>query len=238
MSQVLQLESVDAYYGASHVLHGVSLSVDVGEAVVLIGRNGAGKSTTMRAIMGLTGLGAGEMSWRGRSIKGMPTHRIARLGIGLVPDTRRMFAALSVGENLELGVKAPAEGHTGRVWDVPRVLELFPALQSLLKRRSGALSGGQQQLLAIARTLVGNPSLLLLDEPMEGLAPVIVEELGERLSALRQEGVSMLLSEQNLTLTRRLADRAYVLETGYVRHEGTLKELEANPQAWARYVAF
>jgi len=238
MSEALRLEGVDAYYGASHVLHGVSLRVDVGEAVVLIGRNGAGKSTTMRAIMGLTGLGAGELSWRGRSIKGLATHRIARLGVGLVPDTRRMFAALTVAENLELGIKAPAEGFSGRVWDIPRVLELFPALRSMLGRRSGALSGGQQQMLAIARTLVGNPSLLLLDEPMEGLAPVIVEELGERLAALRQEGISMLLSEQNLTLTRRLADRACVLETGYVRHEGTLQELEANPETWSRYVAF
>lgn len=238
MSEALRLDGIDAYYGASHVLHGLSLRVDVGEAVVLIGRNGAGKSTTMRAIMGLTDIGAGALSWRGRSIKGMPTHRIARLGIGLVPDTRRMFAALTVAENLQLGIKAPAEAINGRGWDVPRVLELFPALRALLERRSGALSGGQQQMLAIARTLVGNPSLLLLDEPMEGLAPVIVEELGERLSALRQEGVSMLLSEQNLTLTRRLVDRAYVLETGYVRHEGTLKQLEADPEAWARYVAF
>ncbi len=238
MSQMLRLDGVDAYYGASHVLHGVSLAVEAGEAVVLIGRNGAGKSTTMRAIMGLVRVGSGDVLLRGTSIKGMATHRIARAGIGLVPDTRRMFAGLTVEENLELGIKAAAPEHVGGVWDVSRVLEMFPALKSILGRRSGALSGGQQQMLAIARTLVGNPSLLLLDEPMEGLAPVIVEELGERLASLRQEGVSMLISEQNLGLTRRLADRAYVLETGYVRHEGRLADLEANPEAWARYVAF
>ena len=238
MMSMLELSSVDAYYGQSHVLHGVSLTIEPGEAVLLIGRNGAGKTTTMRAIMGLAAVGHGEIRLHGRPLTGLATHRIARLGIGLVPDTRRMFAGLTVAENLELGCKMPAAGFAGQPWDLPRALGLFPALRPLLGRRAGALSGGQQQMLAIARTLVGNPSLLLLDEPMEGLAPVIVEELAARLVALRREGLSMLLSEQNLALTRALADRAYVLETGYVRHQGTLAELEADTQAWSRFVAF
>ena len=239
MTAMLELAGVDAFYGASHVLHGVSLKVEPGEAVVLIGRNGAGKTTTMHAIMGLVSVGGGAIRFQGRPLTGLATHTIARLGVGLVPDTRRMFGALSVAENLELGLKPPARGAAPRqLWDVARALELFPALKPLLGRRAGALSGGQQQMLAIARTLVGNPSLLLLDEPMEGLAPVIVEELAARLVALRKEGLSMLLSEQNLSLTRALADRAYVLETGYVRHEGALAALEADTEAWARYVAF
>ena len=238
MSAMLELAGVDAFYGASHVLHAVSLQVEPGEAVVLIGRNGAGKTTLMRAIMGLVTVGPGEIRFEGRPVTGLATHRIARLGIGLVPDTRRMFGALTVMENLELGLKQPAAGNSRAIWDIARALELFPALKAMLGRRAGALSGGQQQMLAIARTLVGNPSLLLLDEPMEGLAPVIVEELAARLVALRKEGLSMLLSEQNLALTRALADRAYVLETGYVRHAGTLGQLEADPGAWARFVAF
>ena len=243
MTAMLEFSAVDAYYGQSHVLHGVSLTIEPGEAVLLIGRNGAGKTTTMRAIMGLATVGHGEIRFQGRPVTGLATHRIARRGVGLVPDTRRMFAALTVAENLELGLKAlasdpSAPAKSRQIWDVPRALNLFPALQPLLGRRAGALSGGQQQMLAIARTLVGNPSLLLLDEPMEGLAPVIVEELAARLVALRKEGLAMLLSEQNLALTRALADRAYVLETGYVRHQGTLAELEADPQAWSRYVAF
>ena len=238
MTAMLEINGIDAFYGRSHVLHGVSLKVEAGEAVLLVGRNGAGKTTTMRAIMGLTTIGRGEVLLDGQPMTGLATHLIARAGIGLVPDTRRMFAALTVAENLELGLKAPAKGQSGQAWTIPRALDLFPALKPLLSRRAGALSGGQQQMLAIARTLVGNPKLLLLDEPMEGLAPVIVEEVADRLVALRKEGLSMVLAEQNLSLSRALADRVYVLETGYVRHEGRLAELEANPEAWSRYVAF
>ena len=238
MTAMLELDGIDAFYGRSHVLHGVSLKVEPGECVLLIGRNGAGKTTTMRAVMGLASIGRGEVLFEGRPMTGLATHVIARAGIGLVPDTRRMFAALTVGENLELGVKAPPRQHNNTRWTIPRALDLFPALKPLLARRAGALSGGQQQMLAIARTLVGNPRLLLLDEPMEGLAPVIVEEVAARLVALRKDGMSMVLAEQNLSLSRALADRAYVLETGCVRHEGRLAELEANTEAWSRYVAF
>ena len=238
MSELLVLERVDAYYGASHVLQGVSLTVGAGEVVLLIGRNGAGKTTVMRTIMGLVATQGARIAFRGQDVRGMPPHRIARLGIGLVPEDRRMFAKLSVRENLEVGRKGPAEGHAGSTWEMERVFELFPALQPLQDRKAGTLSGGQQQMLTIARTLMGNPTLLLLDEPAEGLAPVLAQGLAEQLVRLRSEGLAMLISEQNLSFARSLAGRAYVMESGCVRHHGTLAELDADPAAWTQYVAF
>ncbi len=239
MSGLLELDSVDAFYGMSHVLHRVSLSVGVGEVVLLLGRNGAGKSTIMRTIMGLVATrGAGRMCYAGRDITRLPPHQIAHLGIGLVPEDRRMFAKLTVRDNLELGRKAAPGAAQGESWDLQRVLALFPALADLQTRRAGTLSGGQQQMLTIARALMGNPQLLMLDEPAEGLAPIVVEALAQQLALLRTRGLSMLLSEQNLTFSRALADRAYVIETGYVRHQGTLAELDANPQAWTPYISF
>jgi branched-chain amino acid transport system ATP-binding protein len=232
----LTVEKVDAFYGSSHALHKVSLTVQPGEVVLLLGRNGAGKTTIMRAIMGLMARTTGHVRYGERDILGLPPHRIARLGLGLVPESRRMFARLTVRENLALGRKTGVDGDT--VWDVPRILVLFPDLAALLDRRSGTLSGGQQQMVAIARTLMGNARLLLLDEPAEGLAPILVEQLAGQLVKLRGEGLSMLVSEQNLTFARALADRAYIIEGGSVRHHGAIADLMAHPDAWSRYITF
>lgn len=190
----------------------------------------------MRTIMGLMEKTTGRARYGDHDILGQPPHRIARLGIGLVPEDRRMFARLTVGENLALGQKAGPDGVAA--WKLPRVLALFPELTALLDRRAGTLSGGQQQMVAIARTLMGNAQLLLLDEPAEGLAPILVEQLATQLRRLRDEGLSMIISEQNLTFAQALADRAYVLEGGSVRHHGVVAELLSHPDAWSRYIAF
>ena len=237
MPDLLAVEGIDAFYGASHVLHGVSLTVAAGEVVLLLGRNGAGKTTTLRSLLGLVTVKQGRIAFRGQTITCLSPHRISRLGLGLVPEDRRMFARLTVRENLELGRKAPAEGG-GAPWTFARVFGLFPALAELLERKAGTLSGGQQQMVTIARTLMGNPSLLLLDEPAEGLAPVVVEDLAEQLAALRGEGLSMVISEQNLSFARALGDRAYVMESGRVRYSGTIFDLAANPEAWTSSIAF
>jgi branched-chain amino acid transport system ATP-binding protein len=236
VNPLLAIEGLDACYGPSLVLHGLSMTVSAGEAVLLLGRNGAGKTTTMRTIMGLVATRAGRISYMEREILGLPPHRIAQLGIGLVPEDRRMFSRLTVRENLELGRKPAPDGNSS--WNMDRVIGLFPALASLLDQKSGTLSGGQKQMVAIARTLMGNASLLLLDEPAEGLAPVIVDGLSAQLVALRAQGLSMILSEQNLTFARALADRVYVMESGTIRYQGTMAELDADPDAWTRYVAF
>jgi branched-chain amino acid transport system ATP-binding protein len=236
VSDTLNVESVDAFYGPSHVLHGVTLTVAPGEVVLLLGRNGAGKTTIMRTIMGLVEKTAGRVHYGDHDILGLPPHRIARLGIGLVPEDRRMFGHLTVRNNLVLGRKAGPDGATA--WDVPRILELFPDIAGLVDRRAGTLSGGEQQMVAIARTLMGNARLLLLDEPAEGLAPILVEQLAAQLTRLRGEGLSMVISEQNLTFARALADRAYVLESGSVRHHGTVADLLSHLDTWSRYIAF
>jgi branched-chain amino acid transport system ATP-binding protein len=235
-AQLLHVERLDAFYGASHVLHGVNLSMRAGEVILLLGRNGTGKTTLMKALMGLVTTRAVRFELNGYDLLGAPPHRIARLGVGLVPEDRRMFGKLTVAENLALGRKAGADGRVR--WAPDRVFEVFPVLRELLGRKAGALSGGQQQMVAVARTLMGNPDLLLLDEPAEGLAPVIVDEMAVQLGKLREQGLSMIFSEQNLSFARTLADRAYVLETGYVRYEATLAELDARPQDWTKYVAF
>ena len=238
MSELLAIENIDAFYGRSHVLHAVSLTVQSGEVVLLLGRNGAGKTTIMRTVMGLVTARAGDIRLRGQRILGLASHRIAQLGIGLVPEDRRIFAKLSVRENLKLGRKPPNGDRRSGIWDFAAIFALFPALEELLDRRAGTLSGGQQQMLTIGRTLMGNPELLLLDEPAEGLAPVVVDALADRLATLRQQGLSMLISEQNLTFARSLADRAYVIESGTMQHHGTVAELDANPDKWTQYVAF
>jgi branched-chain amino acid transport system ATP-binding protein len=215
---LLAVEGVDARYGLSHVLFGVSLAAGPGEVVALLGRNGAGKTTTLRAVMGLTPVSAGRVVFAGRDITNWPPHRVCQAGVGFVPEDRRVFADLTVTENLEVG-RRPGP------WTVDAVVDFFPVLRERRRQKGGTLSGGEQQMLTIARTLVGNPSLLLLDEPSEGLAPVVVRALLDRLLALKARGQTILLSEQNLAFATRLADRAYVLEQGHVRHQGRMEAL-------------
>ena len=224
---LLAVHDIHAAYGTSRVLFGVSLDVAPGECVCLLGRNGVGKSTTMRAIMGLTPPSAGRIVWNGKDIAGLPPHRIARAGIGFVPEDRRIFAELTVLENLE--VAARAAGRSGR-WNVTAVFGLFPKLAELANRQGGYLSGGEQQMLTIGRTLMGNPELLLLDEPSEGLAPLVVEDLLAQVSRLKQHGLTILLAEQGVDFSLALADRVYVLEKGTVRFTGTAAALRDNPR--------
>jgi branched-chain amino acid transport system ATP-binding protein len=224
---LLSVEDIHAAYGSSRVLFGVSLDVAQGECVCLLGRNGVGKSTTMRAIMGLTPPVAGRVVWKDKDIAGWPPYRIARAGIGFVPEDRRIFAELTVLENLE--VAAQAAGRAGR-WDVEAVFALFPKLRELAGRQGGFLSGGEQQMLTIGRTLMGNPELLLLDEPSEGLAPLVVDNLLEQVGRLKREGLTILLAEQGVEFSLALADRVYVLEKGAVRFSGSAAELRDNPR--------
>jgi branched-chain amino acid transport system ATP-binding protein len=222
---LLSVHGIHAAYGSSRVLFGISLEVAEGECVCLLGRNGVGKTTTMRAIMGLTPPSAGRIVWKGQDIAGWPPFRIARAGIGFVPEDRRIFAELTVKENLE--VAGRAAGRPGR-WTSGAVFALFPKLEELKDRQGGSLSGGEQQMLTIGRTLMGNPELLLLDEPSEGLAPLVVEHLLEQVSALKREGLTILLAEQGVDFSLALADRVYVLEKGAVRFSGPAAELREN----------
>jgi branched-chain amino acid transport system ATP-binding protein len=228
---MLELSDVHAVYGPSHVLHGVSLRAAEGEVISLLGRNGAGKSTTLKAIVGVVEVTAGEIRFEGRSLRGVPTHRVARLGIGLVPEDRRIFADLTVTENLAVGAR-PQGGFT-----VERVFGLFPTLAGRAHQRGGSLSGGEQQMLTIARTLMTGPRLLLLDEPSEGLAPVIVQGLADTIAALKHEGLTIVMAEQNLKFARRLADRAYIIENGQIRFDGTLAALDADPSLRRAYLS-
>ena len=229
-SPILDVEGLEAYYGLSHVLFGVTLRAQRGEVVALLGRNGAGKSTTLRSIMGLVPPRAGRAVFRGENITGWPVHRVCRRGVGYVPEDRRIFPDLTVRENLEVGreVGRRPRGGGHDAWTLERVYEFFPVLGERREQKGGTLSGGEQQMLTIARTLMGNPDVLLLDEPSEGLAPVVVRTLLDRLLALKARGQTILLSEQNLRFATRLADRAYILEQGHVRYEGPIAALQAD----------
>jgi branched-chain amino acid transport system ATP-binding protein len=222
MTALLTVEDIHTAYGLSRVLFGISLEVAAGECVCLLGRNGVGKTTTIRSVMGLTPPTRGRVTWKGQDITGWPPHRVARAGIGFVPEDRRIFAELSVLENLTVG--AQAAHRTGR-WTLDAVFELFPVLRELRDRQGGFLSGGEQQMLTIARTLVGNPELLLLDEPSEGLAPLVVEALLNQVGELKRQGLTILLAEQGVDFSLALADRVYVLERGSVRHSGPAAQL-------------
>jgi branched-chain amino acid transport system ATP-binding protein len=224
---LLEVHDIHAAYGSSRVLFGISLTVARGECVCLLGRNGVGKTTTMQAIMGLTPPSSGRIVFDGTDITGLPPHRIARLGLGFVPENRRIFAELTVWENLD--VAARATGRSGH-WTVEAVYGLFPKLSELANRQGGFLSGGEQQMLTIGRTLMGNPDLLLLDEPSEGLAPLVVESMLEQVSRLKREGLTILLAEQGVDFSLALADRVYVLEKGAVRFAGAAAELRDNPR--------
>jgi branched-chain amino acid transport system ATP-binding protein len=225
MSALLELEEIHAAYGLSRVLFGISLEVSAGECVCLLGRNGVGKTTTMRSVMGLTPPSAGHVRFKSRDITGWLPHRVARAGIGFVPEDRRIFAELSVWENLDVARRAAAR--PGR-WTVEAVTELFPVLGELRDRQGGFLSGGEQQMLTIARTLMGNPELLLLDEPSEGLAPLVVEALLAKIGELKGQGLTILLAEQGIEFSLALADRVYVLEKGVVRFASSSAALRSD----------
>jgi branched-chain amino acid transport system ATP-binding protein len=226
---MLDVEAIHTYYGDSHVLHGVSLRVASGEAVALLGRNGAGKTTTIRSIVGFTPPRTGRVVFAGQAIERWPAYRVARQGLALVPQGRRIFAPLSVRENLTLGARAQG-------WTLERVFALFPRLRERESQAGGTLSGGEQQMLAIGRALMTNGRLLLLDEPSEGLAPLIVREIGGILLALKAERLSLLLVEQNYHLALRVADRVYVMNKGQIVYEGTPTALEADEDIKRRYL--
>jgi branched-chain amino acid transport system ATP-binding protein len=234
MSALLELDTIHTSYGLSRALFGISLTVDAGECVCLLGRNGVGKTTTMRSVMGLTPPRAGHVRFKGRDITGWAPHRVARAGIGFVPEDRRIFAELSVWENLDVARRAAAR--PGR-WTVETVFDLFPMLERLRDRQGGFLSGGEQQMLTIARTLMGNPELLLLDEPSEGLAPLVVEALLAKIGELKAQGLTILLAEQGVDFSLALADRVYVLEKGSVRHTGAAAALKADQALLDRLLA-
>jgi branched-chain amino acid transport system ATP-binding protein len=231
---ILEVNNIHTSYGLSQVLFGVSLNVNEGEVVSILGRNGVGKTTTLRSIMGLTPPHSGSITWKGKEIAAKPSYEIAKMGIGFVPEDRRIFSDLTVWENLDVAIKSP--GRRGPSWTVERVFELFPALEPLQNRRGGYLSGGEQQMLTIARALMGNPELLLLDEPSEGLAPVVVQHLGEQISKLREEGMTILLCEQNARFSLDLSDRLYILEKGEVRYEGSVANFLKDEEFYKTYL--
>jgi len=228
---MLEVEGIHTYYGLSHILFGVSLEVRQGEVVCLLGRNGAGKTTTMKSIMGLVPPKEGRIVFKGEEVTGKAPYLLARMGMGYVPDDRRIFADLTVGENLEI---ASREGGNG--WTKEKVYEIFPALQAIEGRKGGCLSGGEQKMLAIARALMTNPDLLLLDEPTEGLAPVLVRSLEEQIMKLKGEGITVLLAEQNVRSALRISDRGYIIDNGQIRYEGSIEELRENEEIRRKYL--
>jgi branched-chain amino acid transport system ATP-binding protein len=219
---ILEVENIYTAYEQIRVLFGISFQIDQGQVVTLLGRNGVGKTTTLRSIMGLTPAQSGSIKWMGNDITGLRPYQIARLGIGFAAEDRRIFSDLTVWENLDVAIKRSER--TKSRWDMNRVYDLFPALENLRDRQGGYLSGGEQQMLTIARALMGNPTLLLLDEPSEGLAPVIVQQLGVQISRLKGEGMTILLSEQNSEFSLGLSDRVTILEKGEVRFDGSVDE--------------
>jgi branched-chain amino acid transport system ATP-binding protein len=234
-SPKLSVVALNAAYGRAHILYDVALSVGAGEAVALIGRNGAGKSTTMRSIVGLVANCSGEIVFDGSSIAHLPAHERVRRGLGYVPEDRRIFSELTVEENLAVGRQS--QRPNAPLWTRDQLFEIFPNLRELRSRLGGRMSGGEQQMLAIARTLMGNPSLVLLDEPSEGLAPKIVEQMIEAILVMKRQGLSLLLSEQNVRFARLVADRFCVIEKGRVRFTGPIAEFDARPDISETYLA-
>ncbi len=228
---MLEITDVHTYYGDSYVLQGVSLTVGAGEVIGVLGRNGMGKTTLMRSIVGFTPVRRGRIVFKGREITRWPSNRIVGLGLGLVPQGRRVFPSLTVAENLAVAARP-----NGGPWTAERAMELFPRLRERAENRAGKLSGGEQQMLAIARALMSNPELLLMDEPTEGLAPLLVREVGRVIEGLKREGLSILLVEQNLPLALRLADRVHVLSRGRIMHSSTPAELWQNDTIKSRYL--
>lgn len=225
---MLTVENLRAWYGAAQILYGLTFEVGRGEVVALMGRNGAGKSTTMKAIMGLVAHRAGQVRFLARDISRLKPFEIARLGVGFTPEDRRIFSDLTVTENLDIGRQPPrafADGTPAPAWTPERLFDLFPNLREMPHRPGGRMSGGEQQMLTVARTLMGNPLLVLLDEPSEGVAPIIVEQMANTILALKKEGLAILLSEQNIHFAQLLADRVYVLEKGQIRWQGAMADL-------------
>ena len=227
---ILEISNIDTFYGLGHILHGLSLNLAEGEVVALLGRNGAGKTTTLRSITGLTPPRSGEIRYKGRSIAGLDTHRISRMGVALVPETRGIFSYLSARENLLIAQRK------GSRWTMDAVLERFPALRERLESKGRLLSGGEQEMLAIARALMTGPDLLLLDEPSQGLAPLVVSAVIDTIRELKSQRVSMLLVEQNAEMALQLADRVYVIDHGAVVFQGAPAVLRADRQTTATYL--
>ncbi|MEE9421498.1 MAG: ABC transporter ATP-binding protein [Desulfatiglandaceae bacterium] len=230
---MLKVKGIHTFYGLSHILFDVSLEVSRGEIACLLGRNGAGKSTTIKSIMGLTPPRQGTIEFKGETITGKQPYQLVRLGIGYVPDDRRVFADLTVGENLEI-----SERSSGALlmWDRESVYDFFPALRHIDSRKGGVLSGGEQQMLTIARALVTNPEFLLLDEPTEGLAPMVVKVLEEQIRRLRDKGLTVLLAEQNQKAALRLSDRGYIIDNGVIRYHGNIEDLRDNEEIRKKYL--
>ena len=220
---MLEISGLNTYYGRAHILSDLSLNVQRGEVVALLGRNGAGKSTTLKSINGLVRPASGKIVFENQPLNRQSPHVACRSGIGYVPEERRIFTDLTVMENLEVGTRPSHEGLTE--WTLERIFHIFPNLAEMRNRPGGQMSGGEQQMLTIARTLMGNPKLILLDEPSEGLAPVIVQQMTATIHELKREGLTIILSEQNLRFATKLADRAYIIEKGHIRYEGTMKDL-------------
>ena len=237
---LLKANALCAWYGAAQILYDVDLEVRRGEVVALMGRNGAGKSTTLKTLIGMLSKRKGSVSFLGHDISKSEPHHAAKLGLGFVPEDRRVFTDLTVMENLEVGKQAPrrwADGSEAPLWTPERLFKLFPNLGEMPNRPGGRMSGGEQQMLTVARTLMGNPYLVLLDEPSEGVAPVIVEQMANMILELKAQGVSILLSEQNMHFAELVSDRAYVLEKGQIRYHATMAELAANEEVRRAYLS-
>ena len=237
---LLEARGLNAWYGAAHILFDVTLQVNRGEVVALMGRNGAGKSTTLKALMGMLIKRKGSVSFLGKDISRSEPHEVARMGLGYVPEDRRVFGDLSVLENLEVGrqgARAWSDGSAAPLWTHERLFKLFPNLGEMPDRPGGRMSGGEQQMLTVARTLMGNPFLVLLDEPSEGVAPLIVEQMAHMILELKAQGVSILLSEQNMHFAELVSDRAYVLEKGQIRYQASMADLAANEEVRRAYLS-
>lgn len=232
---MLELNLVNTFYGKAHILNDLSFSIGSGEVVSLLGRNGAGKTTTVKSIMQLVKPGSGTVIFDNQDLNRLAPHQVAKLGIGYVPEDRRIFTDLTILENMEVGRQAPRDGRVS--WTIDRLFDLFPNLAERRDNRGKALSGGEQQMLSIARTLMGNPRLLLLDEPSEGIAPVIVEQMAATILTLKAEGLPVLLSEQNLHFARLVSDRAIIIESGEKKYDDIFAELEANPEIRDAYLS-
>ncbi|MBV8850728.1 MAG: ABC transporter ATP-binding protein [Methylobacteriaceae bacterium] len=233
---LLAVSGLNAFYGAAHILFDLAFDVEPGEVVALMGRNGAGKSTTLKSIMGMIERKSGIVRLAGRDISALPTYEIARLGLGFVPEDRRIFTDLTILENLEVGRQSARSADAGAGWTPERLFELFPNLAEARHRSAARLSGGEQQMLTVARTLMGNPRLILLDEPSEGVAPIIVDAMADMIVELKKTGVAIVLSEQNLPFAELVSDRAYVIEKGEMRFSGTMRELSGNEELRRAYL--